>query len=297
MRVGITLPQFTKDATRPLQVARLVEEAGLDGAFVFDHLWPIGHPDKPALHGLTLVGALAAETDHITLGSLVARVGLVPDAVLVHTFMTLHRLVGDRLVAGLGIGDSLSHGENQAFGVPAEPWDVRIERLGRCCDDLRAAGVRTWVGGHSESTRRVAAEHADGWNSWGVDLDTFAIEAADVSRRRDGEGRLHRPRRPERPPRPVEPAEAARLTRPMTSAELTWGGQVLAGCTSAEAQAKLDRHRFQPGLVYGTIADLTTHLRSLARIGVAWAIYSPLDISTDPESAIEVVAKAAAALR
>jgi hypothetical protein len=85
--------------------------------------------------------------------------------------------------------------------------------------------------------------------------------------------------------------------QPREPVELTWGGQVLVGRTTAEAQAKLDRHRSQPGLVHGTIADLTTHLRGLARIEVAWAIYGPLDISTDPKGAIDVIAEAADALR
>ena len=72
MRVGITLPQFREDAETALATARQAEAARLDGVFVFDHLWPIGRPDRPALHALELLGALAAETRSLTIGSMVA---------------------------------------------------------------------------------------------------------------------------------------------------------------------------------------------------------------------------------
>ncbi|HET7720943.1 MAG TPA: LLM class flavin-dependent oxidoreductase, partial [Acidimicrobiales bacterium] len=107
MLVGVTLPQFRHDADAAITVARRAEAAGLDGVFVFDHLWPMGQRMRPALHSTTLLGALAVETDRVVLGTLVARVGLVPDAVLVHTLVTLHRMTAGRLIAALGTGDSL----------------------------------------------------------------------------------------------------------------------------------------------------------------------------------------------
>ena len=114
MRIGVTLPQFRHDAEPAIDVARRAEAAGLDGVFVFDHLWPIGQRMRPALHSLTLLGALAAETERVVLGTLVARIGLLPDALLVHTLVSLHRMVGGRLVAALGTGDSLNREENEA---------------------------------------------------------------------------------------------------------------------------------------------------------------------------------------
>ena len=57
--VGATLPQFSGDRQRLLDAVRAAEDAGLDSLWVFDHLWPIGHPERPALHGLALLGALA----------------------------------------------------------------------------------------------------------------------------------------------------------------------------------------------------------------------------------------------
>jgi alkanesulfonate monooxygenase SsuD/methylene tetrahydromethanopterin reductase-like flavin-dependent oxidoreductase (luciferase family) len=261
VRVGVTLPQFRHEAEPALDVARRAEDAGLDGVFVFDHLWPLGQPVRPALHSLTLLGALAVETRRVTLGSLVARVGLVPDALLVHQLVTLHRISGDRLIAGLGTGDSGNRAENEAYGIEFEPVGERLARLQRCAQDLRAAGVRTWVGGRSEAVRAAAGD-ADGWNDWGTDVPTFVADAAGV---------------------PAGP-------------ELTWGGQILVGRTPAEADAKLRAHGGRPGLVAATVEHLVDHLRGLAEAGATWAVCAPLDVGTDP-AAVEILAEAASAAR
>jgi alkanesulfonate monooxygenase SsuD/methylene tetrahydromethanopterin reductase-like flavin-dependent oxidoreductase (luciferase family) len=258
VRIGVTLPQFRHDAEAAIATARRAEAAGIDGVFVFDHLWPLGQRMRPALHSFTLLGALVAETDRVTLGPLVARVGLVPDAVLVHTLVSLHRMAGDRLIAALGTGDALNREENEAYGVPFAPLAARLASVVRCCRELRAAGVTTWVGGRSERIRRAAAD-ADGWNSWGSDVATLAEEASTVA-----PGRV-----------------------------LTWGGQVLIGRTQTEADAKLRTHGPRPGLVSGTVDDLRRHLDALAAAGVSWAICAPLDIGTD-EAAVELLAAAAA---
>jgi alkanesulfonate monooxygenase SsuD/methylene tetrahydromethanopterin reductase-like flavin-dependent oxidoreductase (luciferase family) len=261
MHVGVTLPQFRHDAEPAIGVARRAEAAGIDGVFVFDHLWPIGQRMRPALHSTTLLGALAAETDRVVLGTLVARVGLVPDAVLAHTLVTLHRMTGGRFIAALGTGDSLNREENDAYGVPFAPVADRVASVVDCCRRLRAAGVTTWIGGRSPAVR-MAAANADGWNGWGIDVATWAEEAAGV-------------------PHP---------------GQLTWGGQVLIGRTPVDAAAKLKTHGSRPGLVTGTVEDLKAHLGALAAAGASWAVCAPLDVGTDPDS-VEILAEAAAASR
>ncbi|HEX9970216.1 MAG TPA: LLM class flavin-dependent oxidoreductase, partial [Acidimicrobiales bacterium] len=169
MKVGITLPQFRDEADTALATARLAEEAGLDGVFVFDHLWPIGRPNRPALHSLPLLGALAVETTHLTIGSLVSRIGLLPDAVLVNALLTVHRMVEGRFIAGLGVGDKLSKAENEAFGVPFAPAAERVASLVDCCRQLHAAGVPVWVGGLSDEMLGVAITESAALNLWAVD--------------------------------------------------------------------------------------------------------------------------------
>ena len=261
MHVGISLPQFRHDAEPAIRVARRAEAAGLDGVFVFDHLWPIGQRMRPALHSTTLLGALAAETDRVTLGTLVARVGLVSDAVLVHSLVTLHRITGGRLIAALGTGDSLNREENEAYGVPFAPVADRVASVVDCCRRLRAAGVTTWIGGRSPAVR-MAAANADAWNGWGTDVATWAEEAAGVPH--DG--------------------------------DLTWGGQILIGRTPAEAAAKLQTHGSRPGLVTGSIDALKAHLDALAAAGASWAVCAPLDVGTDPD-AVEMLSEVAAGYR
>lgn len=261
MRVGVTLPQYRFEAEPALEAARHAEQAGLDGVFVFDHLWPLGRPDRPALHSFSLLGALAVETTRVHLGTLVARVSLLPNAVLVHNFETLQRMIGDRLVAGVGTGDSANRDENVAYGVPFPPRAERLAELATCCRDLRALGVRTWIGGNSAEARAAAAAHADGWNGWGHDATGWATLAHEL------------------------PAEGP--------IERTWGGQVLVGRDDDEAAAKLERHGGRPGLVHGTVADLAQHLRTLADAGASWAVCAPLDVGNGYD-VIEMVAEAAA---
>lgn len=259
MLVGITLPQFRHDAEPAVAAARAAEAAGLDGVFVFDHLWPLGSPDRPALYCNVLLGALAAETARVVLGPLVARVGVVPDAVLVNAMVTLHEVLGDRLVVTLGTGDGANRAENEAYGVGFAPVADRVASMVGCCRSLRGAGVTTWVAGRSEAVRRVTGA-ADGWNLWGVDAAGFAAEARGIP------------------------------------TSTSWGGQVLIGRTPDEARAKLARLGDRPGLVHGTIDDLARHLGALAAAGAAWAVCAPLDVGSDP-LAVDYVAEAAAAAR
>lgn len=178
MRIGITLPQFRDDAEPALEAAVLAEEAGLDGVFVYDHLWPIGRPDRPALHGPTLLGAIAAVTSEVAVGTLVARVGLVPDAVLVHQFVTVRRIVGPRLIAGLGIGDHLSRPENEAYGVPWRPAAQRRAQMASVCRSLSGLGVTVWVGGQAPATRAIGRTEAGAVNLWQAPAEEVAAEAS-----------------------------------------------------------------------------------------------------------------------
>jgi alkanesulfonate monooxygenase SsuD/methylene tetrahydromethanopterin reductase-like flavin-dependent oxidoreductase (luciferase family) len=264
VRVGLTLPQFRDDADAAFETARRAEELGLDGVFVFDHLWPIGRPDGPALQSRVLLGALAVETSRVVLGPLVARVSVLPNLVLTHEMETLHRMLGVRLIVALGTGDSLSRPENERAGVPFRPVAERVADLVDCCRRLRSAGMRTWVGGHSAQLRTTAGREADGWNGWSTGEHDFAADAVDVRERARSAGR---------------------------QVEITWGGQVLIGRTAAAAAAKLERYGSRPGLVHGTVDDLRRHFIALAALGVTWAVCAPLDVGAASD-AVEMVAEA-----
>jgi alkanesulfonate monooxygenase SsuD/methylene tetrahydromethanopterin reductase-like flavin-dependent oxidoreductase (luciferase family) len=191
VKVGVTLPTFRDDGAA-LDVARRAEALGLDGVFVFDHLWPLGQKDRPSLSAFPVLGAVAAVTSRICFGPFVARVGLVPDDLLVAELASLAHLAPGRLVAGLGTGDRLSAPENEAYGIPPGTADERRLALAGCARRVLDLGVPVWVGGGSRSTTELAVELGPGAavNLW--------------------EG---------------QPSEVAALTR---RCEVTWGGPVAA---------------------------------------------------------------------
>src|ERR1700681_4668303 len=165
MRVGVTLPTF-RDDDAALAAARRAEDLGLDGVFVFDHLWPMGAPDRPAMSAFPVLGAVAAVTTRISLGPLVARVGLVPNAVLVAELLSLNLMAPGRLIAGLGTGDRKSAPENLAYGIPVEEPDARRLALLEVARPVLAAGVPVWIGGGSPPTIELAAEVGAAVNLW-----------------------------------------------------------------------------------------------------------------------------------
>jgi alkanesulfonate monooxygenase SsuD/methylene tetrahydromethanopterin reductase-like flavin-dependent oxidoreductase (luciferase family) len=169
VRVGVTLPTFRDDATVALDSARRAEALGLDGVFVFDHLWPMGQSDRPALSAFPMLGAVASVTTRISVGPLVARIGLVPDAVLVAELASLAHMAPGRLIAGLGTGDRKSAAENEAYGIPPGPPDERRLALARCARAVLDLGVPVWVGGGSVSTTELAVDLGPGAavNLWG----------------------------------------------------------------------------------------------------------------------------------
>jgi alkanesulfonate monooxygenase SsuD/methylene tetrahydromethanopterin reductase-like flavin-dependent oxidoreductase (luciferase family) len=253
LQIGTTLPQFREDAEVAIDAAQRAEDVGLDGVFVFDHLWPIGNPEGTVLHSHTLLGALAAETTRVHVGTLVARVGLMPDAVLVNTLASVAHIAGrERTIAGLGTGDALSKPENLAFDCEYDSVSDRVAAVGRVCRALRARGVTTWAGGRSPELRQIAADDSDALNIWGASPAEVVVEMEDLRRRAGGR-----------------------------TVATTWGGQVLIGRTDAEAAAKLERYGTRRHLVHGTVSEVARYFAALGEAGVRYAVCSPLDVQDD----------------
>jgi alkanesulfonate monooxygenase SsuD/methylene tetrahydromethanopterin reductase-like flavin-dependent oxidoreductase (luciferase family) len=175
-KIGLTLPSFVEDPDIPITVARAAEDAGLDAVFVYDHMWRGEPPDRrPAIECLALLGAVAAETSRIGVGTLVARATLRPPATLANAFATVQRVSDGRLIAAIGSGDSQSRAENEAFGLD---FGTMADRVTALHDTVRAnvgQGYPVWVGGLGTQVREVVAI-ADGWNGWGSTPDDFATQ-------------------------------------------------------------------------------------------------------------------------
>jgi alkanesulfonate monooxygenase SsuD/methylene tetrahydromethanopterin reductase-like flavin-dependent oxidoreductase (luciferase family) len=177
VQLGLALPSFVDDPEIPIDVARAAEAAELDGVFVYDHVWRGDPPNRrPALECFALLGAVAAETTRVRVGTLVARATLRPPATLANCFATAQRVSGGRVIAGIGSGDSQSRGEMEAFGIEFGSMADRVDALHDAVRAVGGNGFPVWVGGRAAQVREVVTV-ADGWNSWGTDTDTFAEQA------------------------------------------------------------------------------------------------------------------------
>ncbi len=185
MRTGIVLPTFRDTPDEAFAAAEAAVEAGVDGVFCYDHIWPLGQPERPALAPFPVLGALASRLvpkgdgdKGPFLGTLVARVGLAPHAVLAAQFVALEHLAPGRVIAGLGTGDRLSEEENRAYGIPypsAAERRADMIRLGR---ELVEAGLPVWIAGgtagRSEEARAVGAA----LNLWDAEPALVAARSA-----------------------------------------------------------------------------------------------------------------------
>jgi alkanesulfonate monooxygenase SsuD/methylene tetrahydromethanopterin reductase-like flavin-dependent oxidoreductase (luciferase family) len=252
VKVGLTLPSFVEDPEIPIAVAHAAEAAGIDAVFVFDHLWRGDQPRRPALECFALLGAVAAETSTIGVGTLVARATLRPAATLANSFATAQRVSGGRLIAGIGAGDSLSRAENEAFGLPFGLMSDRVLALHDAVHESRGGDYPVWVGGRAAQVREIVAL-ADGWNVWGGSAHDLARESTLV--------------------REIAPA-----------ATITWGGLVLLGEDAAAASAKAMTRTLAPGVIVGGPERIADELAEYVERGAEWVIAGPLD-SSDPANA------------
>ncbi len=191
-----------RSATRPTRRSRrraAAVAAGVDGVFCYDHLWPIGQPERPALAPFPILarwppmlGPTDGPAGDRSSGRWWPGSGLVPNAVLVAQFLALepHWRPG-RVIAGLGTGDRLSEAENLAYGIPFAPAAERRA-------DMVDAGARAGRARASPS----------GWR-------------AD---RRRGSKRRGRPGRPSTCGTPSPTLVAAAGRRGPTAVEVTWAG-------------------------------------------------------------------------
>jgi alkanesulfonate monooxygenase SsuD/methylene tetrahydromethanopterin reductase-like flavin-dependent oxidoreductase (luciferase family) len=176
MRIGVILPTFRDTPDEALETAARAEALDLDGVFCYDHVWPMGQRERPALAPFPVLGLLAGTTKRVALGTLVARVGLVPPRTLIDQFATLDALAPGRVIAAMGVGDSLSKEENLAYGIEFAPADIRLEELRRCAMTLTARGIPVWLGGR-RSTRALAAELGVAANLWDAPPSEVADQA------------------------------------------------------------------------------------------------------------------------
>ncbi|MEO8266250.1 MAG: LLM class F420-dependent oxidoreductase [Ilumatobacteraceae bacterium] len=135
---GLQLPDFSwiVDADPPTTMERLraaaeaAEASGFSSLWVMDHLLqlpPLGGPAASILEGYVTLGALAAVTKRVELGTLVTGVTYRNPAHLAKQIASLDALSGGRAI--LGIGAAWYDVEHAAYGWEFPPVKERFERL------------------------------------------------------------------------------------------------------------------------------------------------------------------------
>lgn len=274
-RLGLTLPQFTTDPTRCLEALDQANTLGFAGAFVFDHLWPLGGSKaQPVLESWTLLGALAARAaaphyrSAIRVGTLVTRAGLRPPALLAHMARTVAGIAGAPAVIAIGTGDSGNRAENDAYGLPFGDAATRLAAARDAIGALRAVPLggapEVWAGGNSERVRQLAAESADAWNCWSLRPQELRAQVGELR------------------------GDALRAGREPGAVAATWGGQVLIGADADEAErlraawGTSRPHDEVDRLVTGSGDEVVQQLRALGEAGAAWCVCSLVGTPAGP---------------
>jgi len=115
---------------RVVALAGAAEKAGFDLITVMDHFYQIGATggeEEPMLEAYTTLGALAARTDRVMLGTMVTGVTYRNPAMLAKIITTLDVISKGRAV--LGIGAAWNESEHAGYGFEFPPIGRREDRL------------------------------------------------------------------------------------------------------------------------------------------------------------------------
>lgn len=190
-----TIQTWTWDETRDRW--RWFEELGYDSLWLPDHFVPTAQPDGPMFEAWTLLSALAMVVERPRLGILVSSNTFRHPGLLAKMAVTVDHISNGRLELGVGAGWFL--GEHEMFGLDFPPTKELVDRyaealalldtfLGNDVTDfegqfyqLRGAFNRPapvqrprmpiMVGAHGPRMIRLAARHADTWNSRGTPVE------------------------------------------------------------------------------------------------------------------------------
>lgn len=190
-RVGIQLPEVEREVRWPeyVAMARTAEEVGFDSIWVGDHYLYRGDGgrERGPWEAWTMLAALAAATERVRLGPLVACLAFHQPAVLAKQAATVHEVSDGRLVVGLGAG--WNRPEFDAFGIPyhhrASRFEESFEIVRRLLGGERVSFEGRWhrvddavllpaparrptlmVGSTGARVLAATLGHVDVWNTW-----------------------------------------------------------------------------------------------------------------------------------
>jgi probable F420-dependent oxidoreductase len=192
-KIGVQLPEVERRVPWPelIAMAQRAEQVGFDSIWVGDHLvydLPDGTSRGP-WEVWTSLAALAAVTERVELGPLVASIGFHEPAMLAKMAATVDAVSGGRLVLGLGAG--WNEREYRAFGYPFDQRVARFEEafdlirrllagetvdhhgqfygVERCVIDpppVRPGGPPLMIGSIAPRMLRATLPYVQSWNVW-----------------------------------------------------------------------------------------------------------------------------------
>jgi alkanesulfonate monooxygenase SsuD/methylene tetrahydromethanopterin reductase-like flavin-dependent oxidoreductase (luciferase family) len=193
LKVGIQLPEVERVVRWPelLAMARLAESIGLDSLWTGDHLLyrdADGATSGP-WEAWTTLAAIAAVTERVEIGPLVASAGFHSPQMLAKMAASVDEISGGRLIVGLGSG--WNEPDYRAFGFP---YDQRVSRFEEAFDIIRRllagetvdhegrfyeaqgsvllpassrpGGPPLMIGSIGERMLRITLPHVAAWNIW-----------------------------------------------------------------------------------------------------------------------------------
>ncbi len=219
MKIGVQLPEVEWEVPFPeyLAMARAAEAAGFDSIWVGDHLiYDLPAGARGPWEAWTTLAAIAAVTEHVELGPLVASTSFHAPPMLAKQAATVDAISEGRLILGLGAG--WNRREYDAFGFP---YDRRVSRfeeaftivrtllrngeadfhgdyynVDRCVLHPRSPrpdGPPLMVGSIGPRMLGITLPHVDAWNVWWSDYgnrpEAFAAQKATVDEIAESVGR------------------------------------------------------------------------------------------------------------
>ena len=138
LKVGIQLPEVERPASwRDLMdMAQTAEAVGIDSIWVADHLLyrdDSHQTDVAPWEAWSMLAALAAVTERIEIGPLVACTAFHNPAMIAKKAETIDEISGGRLILGLGSG--WNQPEFDAYGFP---FDHRYSRFAESFEIIRS---------------------------------------------------------------------------------------------------------------------------------------------------------------
>lgn len=149
-------------------LAEAADRSSLEHLWVSDHImwW------HPMYESLTVLGALAAKTNRVRIGTAVLLLAMRNPVVVAKTLATIDRLSEGRLTLGVGVGGEFRDewvavgADHRRRGATTDRMLEELRTLWAPDSDLHPKPLRTppiWIGGRSEAALRRAGKAGDGW--------------------------------------------------------------------------------------------------------------------------------------